>query len=374
MVAKGVTNFDAFLSPAPYLEYFGHICLSFNQYWEKEIFKNINLKTCCRKRAMLGRRGSFRGSQPCLERRGSTSSLAASDGFLGRRRGSISSSAGAPQPAAGGRRGSLASSVANTGSSCPVEGKRGCASSNITVGLSNVKGGGGTLAMIALPIPAPRVRKVPIKLEREAPAEEVEEQGEGEDMGASKEKEEAGGGWKFRTGLSPGKWSTRSLRRSKEEMVAPLQRRNSLRGSFRIGRRGEEEENEQKDGGKKKPEGVGVKKKERRPLADLNKAEKERNPIAEKDRNAQSVEKERREGTKKEEKKGEKELRKPLAELLQSGGRRTSISGPHHQVEHQLHTINKLLTLVANFFFRFEYLFSTCLSTFLPTSGANPKS
>ena len=241
------------------------------------------------------------------------------------------------------------------------------------MGLSNVKGGGGTLAMIALPIPAPRVRKVPIKLEREAPAAEVEDQGEGEDMGASKEKEEAGGGWKFRTGLSPGKWSTRSLRRSKEEMVAPLQRRNSLRGSFRIGRRGEEEENEQKDGGKKKPEGVGVKKKERRPLADLNKAEKERNPIAEKDRNA-PVEKERREVTKKEEKKGEKELRKPLADLLQSGGRRTSISGPHQQVEHQLHTINKLLTLVANFFFRFEYLFSTCLSTFLPTSGANPKS
>ena len=133
-------------------------------------------------------------------------------------------------------------------------------------------------------------------------------------------------------------------------MVAPLQRRNSLRGSFRIGRRGEEEENEQKDGGKKKPEGGGVKKKERRPLADINKAEKERNPIAEKDRNAQSVEKERREVTKKEEKKGEKELRKPLADLLQCGGRGPSVSGPHQQVEHQLHTINKLFTLVANVF------------------------
>ena len=226
--------------------------------------------------------------------------------------------------------------------------------------------------MIALPIPAPRVRKVPIKLEREAPAAEVEDQVEGENMGASKEKEEAGGGWKFRTGLSPGKWSTRSLRRSKEEMAAPLQRRNSLRGSLRIGRRGEEEENEQKDGGKKKPEGVGVKKKERRPLADLNKAEKERNPIAEKDRNA-PVEKERREVTKKEGGKGEKELRKPLADLLQSGGRRTSISGPHHQVEHQLHTINKLLTLVANVFFGSEYLFSTCLSSFFAHVRCEPK-
>ena len=216
--------------------------------------------------------------------------------------------------------------------------------------LSNVKGGGGTLAMIALPIPAPRVRKVPIKLEREAPVAEVEDQAEGEEERESKEKEEVGGGWKFRTGLSPGKWSTRSLRRSKEEIVAPLQRRNSLRGSLRIGRRGEEEENEQKDGGKKKPEEVGVEKKERRPLADLNKAEKERNPIAEKDWNAQSMEKERREVTKKEEKKGEKELRKPLADLLQSGGRRPSISGPHHQVEHQHHTINQLLTLVVNVF------------------------
>ena len=116
-----------------------------------------------------------------------------------------------------------------------------------------------------------------------------------------------------------------------------------------------------------------MKKKERRPLADLNKAEKERNPIAEKDRNAKSVEKERRDVTKKEEKKGEKELRKPLADLLQSGGRRTSISGPHQQVEHQLHTINKLLILVADVFFGFEYLFSTCLSSFFAHARCEPK-
>ena len=145
-----------------------------------------------------------------------------------------------------------------------------------------------------------------------------------------------------------------------------------MRGSLRLGRRGEEEENEQKDGGKKKPEGVGVKKKERRPLADLNKAEKERNPIAEKDRNAQSVEKERREVTKKEEKKGEKELRKPLADLLQSGGRRTSISGPHQQVSINFtQSINFSLWLPT--FFGFEYLFLTCLSSFFAHVRCEPK-
>ena len=107
--------------------------------------------------------------------------------------------------------------------------------------------------MVALPIPAPRVRKVPILVEKDVnirreqePKEEILEPKEGRT-------------WKARTGLSPGKWATRSLRRSKEEAeakVLPLQRRGSLRGSLRLGRRGEEEENKQMQK-KKKEEGVG---------------------------------------------------------------------------------------------------------------------
>ena len=118
------------------------------------------------------------------------------------------------------------------------------------------------------------------------------------------------------------------VRRSKEEAeegkVPPLQRRNSLRGSLRLGRKEEdedgrssgwkrgkeEEENKQvqKNNGKKKQEGGEVRQKggekDRRPLSDLNKAERER-------------------------KQGE---RKPLADLNQTGARRASISGPHQQV------------------------------------------
>ena len=128
------------------------------------------------------------------------------------------------------------------------------------------------------------------------------------------------GTWKARTGLSPGKWATRSLRRSKEEMV-PLQRRGSLRGSLRFGKRGdEEEENKLKNEGKKRKEDEGgekVRQKERRPLSDLNKAEKK--PFVERDRKQQC---------------GDLKERRPLADLNQPGGRRASISGPLQQVQY----------------------------------------
>ena len=117
----------------------------------------------------------------------------------------------------------------------------GSSSSRITGGSKN---GGGNLAMIALPIPAPRVRKVPILVEKEVNIKrEVQAKGpeQKEEIQEPKDKAEEGRTWKARTGLSPGKWATRSLRRSKEEpevKVAPLQRRGSLRGSLRLRRRG----------------------------------------------------------------------------------------------------------------------------------------
>ena len=179
--------------------------------------------------------------------------------------------------------------------------------------------------MIALPIPAPRVRKVPILLEKDADIRregQTKGQEQKEEILDPKEKTE-GGTWKARTGLSPGKWATRSLRRSKEEAevkVLPFQRRGSLRGSLRLGRSGEEEENKQVHKKKKKEEEGGSEvrqkeaEKERRPLSDLNKAE--RKPLGERERKQQ----------------GDSKDRKPLTELNQTGGRRASISGPHQQV------------------------------------------
>ena len=183
--------------------------------------------------------------------------------------------------------------------------------------------------MIALPIPAPRVRKVPILVEKDANNTrrgegQRKDQEQKEEMVEPKDKVE-GGTWKARTGLSPGKWATRSLRRSKEESevkVVPLQRRGSLRGSLRLGRRREEEEEENKQVQKKKKEEdvekvrqKGVEK-ERRPLSDLNKTEKEKKVFGEKERKQL----------------GDLKDRKPLTDLNQTGGRRASISGPHQQV------------------------------------------
>ena len=300
---------------------------------------------------MLGRRGSFRGFHQLDssggERRGSISSAAAA---FPARRGSISSSsaaAQAAQAAAGGTRGSISSTA--DGSNSTAGGRRGSMSSNVTGGSSSSritggsKNGGGNLAMIALPIPAPRVRKVPILVEKEVNIKrEVQAKGpeQKEEIQEPKDKAEEGGGtWKARTGLSPGKWATRSLRRSKEEpevKVAPLQRRGSLRGSLRLSRRGEEEERslpswkrgeeeenkqvQKKDGKRKKEEDAEMKQKgvekERRPLSDLNKAEKEKKLFGEKERKQGDL----------------KDSRKPLTDLNQTGGRRASISGPHQQV------------------------------------------
>ena len=198
----------------------------------------------------------------------------------------------------------------------------GCSSSSRIAGGGGAKNAGGTLAMIALPVPAPRVRKVPIMLEKDVDIRREGQTKGQEEILDPKEKTE-GGTWKARTGLSPGKWATRSLRRSKEETevkVLPLQRRGSLRGSLRLGRRGEEEENKQVKKKKKEEEGgseVRQKEaeKERRPLSDLNKAE--RKPLGERERKQE---------------KGDSKDRKPLTELNQTGGRRSSISGPHQQV------------------------------------------
>ena len=274
---------------------------------------------------MLGRRGSLRGLHQLdsggEERRGSISSATGAPTFPGRRGSISSSSAAAAQAAtcaAGGRRGSISSTADSA-----AGGRRGCvSSSNITGG--GTKNAGGTLAMIALPIPAPRVRKVPILMEKDGREGQIKGQEQKEEILDAKDKSE-GGTWKARTGLSPGKWATRSLRRSKEEAevkVLPLQRRGSLRGSLRLGRRGEEEENKQmqkSDGKKKKEEGGGevrqkVPEKERRPLLDLNKAEKK--PLGERERKPQ----------------GDSKDRKPLTDLNQTGGRRASISAPHQQV------------------------------------------
>ena len=279
---------------------------------------------------MLGGRGSFRGpvhSGGEERRRGSVSSATAAPTFGGRR-ASISSSsaasAAAASYAAGSRRGSISSTADGSNS------RRGCvSSSNITGGSisSRITGGGaknagGTLAMIALPIPAPRVRKVPILVEKDVDIRREGQTKVQEEILDPKDKTE-GGTWKARTGLSPGKWATRSLRRSKEETevtVLPLQRRGSLRGSLRLGRRGEEEENKQVQKKKKKEEEGGSEvrqkeaEKERRPLSDLNKAE--RKPLGERERKQQ----------------GDSKDRKPLTELNQTGGRRSSISGPHQQV------------------------------------------
>ena len=221
-------------------------------------------------------------------------------------------------------------------------------SSNVTGGSSSSritgggKNGGGTLAMIALPIPAPRVRKVPILVEKEVNIrreEQTKGQEQGKEIQEPKDKAEEGRTWKARTGLSPGKWATRSLRRSKEEpevKVAPLQRRGSLRGSLRLSRRGEEEERrlpswkrgeeeenkqvQKKDGKRKKEDDAELRQKgfekERRPLSDLNKAEKEKKLFGEKERKQGDL----------------KDNRKPLTDLNQTGGRRASISGPHQQV------------------------------------------
>lgn len=282
---------------------------------------------------MLGGRGSFRGPVHRLEsggeerRRGSVSSATAAPTFGGRR-ASISSSsaasAAAASYAAGSRRGSISSTADGSNSrrvSCSnVNGCSSSSSSRIAGG--GVKNAGGTLAMIALPIPAPRVRKVPILVEKDVDIRREGQTKVQEEILDPKDKTE-GGTWKARTGLSPGKWATRSLRRSKEETevtVLPLQRRGSLRGSLRLGRRGEEEENKQVQKKKKKEEEGGSEvrqkeaEKERRPLSDLNKAE--RKPLGERERKQQ----------------GDSKDRKPLTELNQTGGRRSSISGPHQQV------------------------------------------
>ena len=91
---------------------------------------------------------------------------------------------------------------------------------------------------------------------------------------------------------------------------------------MRLGRRGEEEDNKQVHKKKKKEEEEGGSEvrqkeaeKERRPLSDLNKAE--RKPLGERERKQE---------------KGDSKDRKPLTELNQTGGRRSSISGPHQQV------------------------------------------
>ena len=70
-------------------------------------------------------------------------------------------------------------------------------------------------------------------------------------------------------------------------------------------------------GAEKEEEGVGekVRQKERKPLSDLNKAEKK--PLVERERKQQG---------------GDLKDRKPLADLNQTGGRRASISGPIQQV------------------------------------------